>query len=105
MTGAPDCVVFVNLIDSVSINFKLQMSVDDFFNNNQDSNFVDRVCSFLGISTDRLKIVSGSNVASRRRFLANTTDTTGATTSDATTPSLPGAVLSEIYLNAIDANY
>lgn len=46
--------MFVNLIDAVSVNLKIQMSVDDFFNSDKDSNFIDRVCAFLGISTDRL---------------------------------------------------
>jgi len=33
------------------------MSFDDFFNNNLDTNFVDRVCAYLNIPTDKLKIL------------------------------------------------
>jgi len=47
---------------------RLAVTVDEFFNSNKDSTFVDRVCAFLGISTDRLKIVSGTPAT--RRLLA-----------------------------------
>jgi len=37
------------------------MTKEDFFNNNDDTNFIDRVCAFLDISTDKLKIVGVRN--------------------------------------------
>lgn len=36
---------------------RLAMSRVDFFSNNRDTKYVDRICAFLDISTDRLKIV------------------------------------------------
>lgn len=40
------------------------------------------MCLFLGISTDRLKIVSGSNVATKRFLQAATTNSSNTTESD-----------------------
>lgn len=51
------------------------MTVEDFFDNDEETKFIDRICSFLEISTDRLKIVGARNLDSStgnlRRTLLN----------------------------------
>jgi len=44
------------------------ISVDDFYANDVHTNFIDKMCAFLGVSTDRMKIVGIVNRS--RRFLA-----------------------------------
>ncbi len=34
----------------------------EFFSDNRDTKFVDRVCAYLDISTDRMKIVGATNI-------------------------------------------
>ncbi len=66
MNNDKDCMVNMREVDMVLINMKMTMTVAEFFSNNRDTNFVDRICSFLNISTDKLKIV-GVAPATRRR--------------------------------------
>lgn len=53
----PNCLVKTKLVDMVWISMRLTMTVSEFFDNNRDTKFVDRICAFLDISTDKLKIV------------------------------------------------
>lgn len=36
----------------------LTVNIDDFYNNNGLTTFVDKMCAFLGISTDRLRVAN-----------------------------------------------
>lgn len=69
MTGARGCHVKVALIDSVWVTIRLQTTVNDFYNSDKDTKFIDRIGAFLNISTDQLKIVSAFDVKSRRVLL------------------------------------
>lgn len=60
----------------VWITMRLKMTTAEFFDNDRDTKFVDRMCAFLDISTDRLKIVgvykaeeAPPNLGAGRRFL------------------------------------
>lgn len=57
ITADTACIVEIRLINSVQISTRLAMTVEDFFDNDSRTKFVDRIASFLQISTDRLKIV------------------------------------------------
>jgi len=67
VTNVPDCQVAVKLINSVQINFRIAMTVDDFLNNDTNTNFVDRITAFLNIPTDKLKIVGIKETTAARR--------------------------------------
>lgn len=69
VTGARGCHVKVALIDSVWVTIRLQTTVNDFYNSDKDTKFIDRIGAFLNISTDQLKIVSAFDVKSRRVLL------------------------------------
>jgi len=50
------------------------MTSEEFLSNDEDTNFIDRVCAFLEISTDKLKIVGVQNSGGGRlrgRLLAD----------------------------------
>jgi hypothetical protein len=72
MNGDPACQPHVQIMNSVFITMRLKMSVTDFFSNDVGSSFVNKVCAFLGVSTDKLKIVGVQNPTSRLRGLAAT---------------------------------
>jgi hypothetical protein len=57
VNGQPDCVVNVKEVDMVFVSMRLAMTKDEFFSNNRDTKYIDRICAFLKISTDKLKIV------------------------------------------------
>lgn len=59
----------------VQINLRLSVTVDEFYDDDVQTSFVNRICAFLGISTDRLKIV-GIRESSLRRILSSSADTT-----------------------------
>jgi hypothetical protein len=55
----------VSLTSNVQVSARLQTTVTEFFSNGGVTKFVDRMCAYLNISTDRLKVVgvySGSAV-------------------------------------------
>ena len=41
---------------AVTVSLQLETSVDDFFKNTKESQFIDKLSALLGITTDRLKI-------------------------------------------------
>lgn len=57
ITGEKFCQVRVSLNSNVQITSRLMVDIDTFFNNGGVATFVDRMCAFLEISTDRLKVV------------------------------------------------
>lgn len=60
-----DCQVKVSLSSNVQVSARLQTTVTEFFSNGGVTKFVDKMCAYLNISTDRLKVVgvySGSAV-------------------------------------------
>lgn len=57
VSGEYDCEVKLELINSIQVTTRFSTTVAEFLNDNGASRFIDRICAFLGISTDRLKIV------------------------------------------------
>lgn len=49
--------LIMKMINAVQISMTLSMTYDDFWNNNQDTQFVDRMCAVLNIDPTRLRIV------------------------------------------------
>jgi hypothetical protein len=65
VTGDMNCQVRVTLSSNVQITSRLMVSIDTFFNNGGVATFLDMMCAFLNITTDRLKVVgvySGSTI-------------------------------------------
>ncbi len=58
MTGNPNCLVRVSLINSIQVNARFAMSLDEFHKNDGATKFVNRMCALMGINdTSRVKIV------------------------------------------------
>jgi len=51
-----DCELLVKLVDVVSVNAKLDMNFDDFFNNDGPTRFIDNMAAYLGIDPSKIKI-------------------------------------------------
>lgn len=51
------CTIKLSTKNSVALSFRLDMTVDDFFNSNGASTFLSRMSAALGISTSRIRIV------------------------------------------------
>ena len=58
LTGAKDCDLVVEHANSISISARLDIDPADFFSENLASSFEDRVAAMLGISADRIRVVS-----------------------------------------------
>jgi hypothetical protein len=54
----PNCMVRVRYIDSVKVNMRLTTTLEEFYQNNGVASFIDKMTSFLGIETSRMKIVN-----------------------------------------------
>jgi len=48
-------------MNSLFVTAYLQMTVSAFYNDNRDSDFVSRVCAFLDIPTNQMKIVGSTS--------------------------------------------
>jgi len=57
VTGDAACQVRVTLNSNVQITARLMVNINTFFDNGGVATFVDRMCAFLNITTDRLKVV------------------------------------------------
>lgn len=86
VTGDASCQVRVSLTNSVQLTARFEMEVDDFFNLNGTTQFIDRMCALLKITdTSRMKVVgiyTGSTVVSAFIDQERTTDTDTATSND-----------------------
>lgn len=90
VTGDPKCQVRVSLNSNVQITARLMVNINTFFNNNGVATFIDKMCAFLNITTDRLKVVGvyeGSAVvdATISAPVNTTADNSTNTTVDLTT--------------------
>lgn len=58
MTGHKDCQVRVSLTNSIQLTARFSMDINDFFNIDGETKFIDRMCALLNVTdTSRLKIV------------------------------------------------
>jgi hypothetical protein len=83
VTGALGCQVRVTLSSNVQITARLMVSMDSFFNNGGVATFIDKMCAFLNITTDRLKVVGvyeGSAIVDSYITPAVTTTAANSTT-------------------------
>lgn len=83
VTGDPACQVRVSLNSNVQITARLMVNINTFFDNGGVATFVDRMCSFLNITTDRLKVVGvyeGSTVVDFAVTMPITTTSDNSTT-------------------------
>lgn len=57
LNGKTGCQVKLSVTNNVQISAKLQTTVSEFYANGGVTKFVDRMCAYLNITTDRLKVV------------------------------------------------
>ena len=58
VTGDPNCLVRVSLINSIQLTARFAMNIDNFFRDDGVTKFINRMCALLRINdTSRLKIV------------------------------------------------
>lgn len=57
VTGDPDCQVRVSLTNSIKLNARFEMDINDFYESDGETLFIDRMAAVLGITTDRIKVV------------------------------------------------
>lgn len=59
VTGDKNCQVRVLLTNSIQLNLRIDMDINDFFNADGKTKFIDRMCAVLGITDiSRVKVVS-----------------------------------------------
>ena len=58
LTGDSKCVVHIKQIDSIRLTLKIDMPIQDFYDNDGQMTFIDKMTTFLGIPHNKLKIVS-----------------------------------------------
>jgi hypothetical protein len=79
VTGAMNCQVHVTLSSSVQITSHLMLPINQFYSNGGVATFIDTMCAYLNITTDRLKVVgvtSGSTIVNWFVIPASTDPTT-----------------------------
>lgn len=54
----PSCVVKVSIIPSIQLSLRIDIKPLDFYKNNGPTTFIDNISALLGISSDRIRIVS-----------------------------------------------
>lgn len=94
VTGGNDCQVRVSLNSNVQITARLVVSITTFFNNGGVATFVDRMCSFLNISTNRMKVVGVYEGSAIVDF--NVLPQDSGSTNDTATPRDPVADQTEL---------
>ena len=61
VNGKDSCQVRVRLSSFIQLSARIDMDINDFYNNNGATTFITNICVFLGIDTGRLKIVGISS--------------------------------------------
>jgi hypothetical protein len=65
VTGDMNCQVRVTLTSNVQVTSRLMVPIDQFYSNGGVATFIDMMCAYLNITTDRLKVAgvtSGSTI-------------------------------------------
>lgn len=58
MNAHKNCGIYVQLVNSIKLTARFEMSIDDFYAKNGTTLFIDRMAALLGIKdTSRIKIV------------------------------------------------
>ena len=56
LKSQPKCILKVRTIDSVRLNLKLNVTVEDFYSNDAQTTFIDKISTFLGIDMSNIRI-------------------------------------------------
>jgi hypothetical protein len=54
----PKCIVTLKKTSSVRVSIRLDVKVENFYNNEGGADMLDKIAAYLGIDTSRLRIVS-----------------------------------------------
>lgn len=58
LNGSKNCGVYIQLSNSIKLNARFEMPIDEFYSKNGTTLFIDRMAALLGIKdTSRIKIV------------------------------------------------
>ena len=86
ITNEENCILKVRTINSVKVSLHMDTTVEDFYKNNGESDFIGKISSFLGLDISRVRIVqirSGSVIVDFMVVENKTlTNSTSATASD-----------------------
>ena len=58
LTGDNNCVLTVRTINAVKVNMRMETTLDDFYKNNGEATFFDKISTFLGIDFSRIRIAN-----------------------------------------------
>ena len=58
VTNDPKCIVTLRRTNSVRVSVRLDVKVENFYNNEAGADMLDKIAAYLGIDTSRLRIVS-----------------------------------------------
>ena len=53
-----DCMVHIHETNSVKVTMRFETTLEDFYKNDGEATFIDKISAFLGISSDRIRIVT-----------------------------------------------
>ena len=59
------CQVTIKVVNAIKINMYFETTIEDFYENDGISNFIDKVAAYLGINFWEMKIVSFSSFSNR----------------------------------------
>ena len=87
VTGDMNCQVRLTLTSNVQITSRLMVPIDSFYSNGGIATFIDMMCAYLNITTNRMKVVgvtSGSTIVDYQvtSTINTTTDNSTTATSD-----------------------
>ncbi len=57
LLSAPGCSITLKTKQSIALSFRVEMTVNEFYSNNGETQFIDRLAASLGISQSRIRIV------------------------------------------------
>ena len=58
LTAEKDCVLSVRTINAVRVNLRMETTLDDFYKNDGEATFFDKISTFLGIDFSRIRIAN-----------------------------------------------
>lgn len=58
LTGGKNCILTIRTVDSVKITMRMETTLDDFYKNNGEATFFDKMSTFLGIDFSRIRIAN-----------------------------------------------
>ena len=58
LTNKDDCLLKIRTIDCIKVSLRMETTVEDFFKNDGESTFIDKISAFLNLDLSRVRIVN-----------------------------------------------